>query len=232
MDNQQTEDREVTATDAHGWGYRVFPRPDGGGLGYDKLLVAIREQPTEHHFDPERLRFRLRGPDGEVVWRTASWRVPVEQSGRICPGPVEFLDRYEKEVEFFTFGGFVRRIPDASALIYLFESGAPILEITPQEETIADQLTYEARVVLGRVEEQWEEQHDEEFPQRLTEIDPFSLYTAILSEILRRYRRVSTLDQAYHALHKALRNEKQRLSASGLWPDELATPEELILGTV
>jgi hypothetical protein len=230
MNSQQTEDREVSATDAEGWGYRVFPRPEGGDLGYARLLVAIRKQPTQDHFDPERLRFRLRGPGGEVMWRTASWRVPVEQSGRICPGPVVLLDRYDKEVEFFTLGGSVRRVPDSSALIYLFESNAPILELTPREKTVSDQLAYEAEEVLGRIEEQWDEHRDGGFAERLTEIDPFALYVSILDAILLRYGRAESLHNAHRTLHTALEEEKQRLRAHELWPDQLPTPEDLVFG--
>ncbi|MGD8998680.1 MAG: hypothetical protein PVH80_11285 [Anaerolineae bacterium] len=79
-------DKESIAAAVEGWGYRAFPRPEGD-FGYGRLLVAIRKEPTHHHFDPQRLRFRLRDASGEVRRRTTSWQVPVDESGRIYPGP-------------------------------------------------------------------------------------------------------------------------------------------------
>jgi hypothetical protein len=166
MNDQQRTDNELAAMGAGDWGYRVFPRPGGGNLGYGELAVAIRERPTHQHFDPLRLRFRLLDPEGDVRWRTASWRVPVMDSGRICPGPVTLADRYEKEVEFFTFGGAVDVISNPIALVYLFTSAAPILELTAKANAVSDQLASEAEEIIGRVGEQWQEEYDEGFAER------------------------------------------------------------------
>jgi hypothetical protein len=69
MNDQQRRDNELAAMGAGDWGYRVFPRPGGGNLGYGELAVAIRERPTHQHFDPLRLRFRLLDPEGDVRWK-------------------------------------------------------------------------------------------------------------------------------------------------------------------
>jgi hypothetical protein len=232
MNDQQRTDNELAAMGAGDWGYRVFPRPGGGNLGYGELAVAIRERPTHQHFDPLRLRFRLLDPEGDVRWRTASWRVPVMDSGRICPGPVTLADRYEKEVEFFTFGGAVDVISNPTALVCLFTSAAPILELTAKANAVSDQLASEAEEIIGRVGEQWQEEYDEGFAERLIEVEPFSLYIAVLNTILLRYRATPALSETYPALHSALKKEREWLLARDLWPDEPSSVEELILRPV
>jgi hypothetical protein len=145
---------------------------------------------------------------------------------------VILADRYEKEVEFFTFGGSVDMIPNSSALIYLFESTAPILELTSLGKTVVNQLAYEAQEIIGRMEEQWEEQHSRGFPERLTEIEPCSLYIAILNTILLRYEGAQALEEVYHALHSTVENERERLIAHDLWSDEPRRVEELVWSAV
>ena len=221
-------DTESIARAAEGWGYRTFPRQDDGDLGYGKLLVAIRQEPTEHHYDPERLRFRLRDATGEVRWRTASWRTPVEESGRICPAPLTLYDRHDKEVEFFTFGGTVDSTLHPDGLFYMFSSPAPILELVPPKETVPDQLAYEAEGILGELEEAWQEQYGEGFAGRLTEVEPLTLYCAILNAILLRYQAAPALQEAYHTLYAALQKEKKHLIGQGLWPERPPQPEDLL----
>jgi hypothetical protein len=219
---------ESMATAVEGWGYRTFPRPEGGDFGYSRLLVAIRKQPTHHHFDPHRLHFCLRGASGKVRLRTATLDVPVEESGRVCPGPVSLFDRAEREVEFFTFGATVEVVSNPSALFYAFHSPAPILELTSPGETIVDQLAYEAQGVLARMEERWDERYDSGFAERLTEIAPDSLYVAILDSILLRYQAAPALQRAFPVLYAALEKEKKHLVTVDLWPEHPPQMEDLV----
>jgi hypothetical protein len=232
MQEPQQMDEESIAAAVEGWGYRVLPRAEGGSFGYGSLLVAIRKEPTRQHFDPQRLRFRLRDASGDVRWRTASWRSSVDESGPICPGPVILHDRFEKEVEFFTFGGTIDVVSNPSALIYAFRSSAPILELVSPDGTVSDQLAYEAEGILARMEERWLEQYDEGFAARLTEIAPFSLYTAILNAIILRYQGEPALKTAFRTLYAALEQEKAHLSVHGLWPEHVPDVEDLLVPSV
>jgi hypothetical protein len=232
VQEEQRMDKDSILTAVEGWGYRAFPRPDDGDFGYGRLLVAIRQQPTQHHFDPERLRFRLRDPQGEVRWRTASWRTPVNESGGICAGPVILTDRYDKQVEFFTFGGSVDSFAGVHTLVYAFRSPAPILEFTSPEETVSDQLACEAEGILAELEERWEEQYDKGFAERLTEIEPTTLYVAILNTVLLRYQGAPALQEAFRTLYAALEKEKRHLSMHGLWPEHPTRVQDLLFESV
>jgi hypothetical protein len=229
MYEERQMDRESIAAAVEGWGYRAYPRSEGGEFGYARLLVAIRKEPTVEHYDPQRLRFRLRSHSGEVRWRTATWLVPVSESGHICPGPVALTDRRDKRVVFFTFGGTVEVISDPSVLIYTFNSVAPILELTMPRETVSDHLAYEAEVILAELEERWDEHYDTGFAERLAEIDPATLYVAILNTILQRYRGALALEQAYSAFYAAIEKEKAYLSVGGLWPPQPLQAADLVL---
>jgi len=222
-------DRESIVAAVEGWGYRTYPRLEGGEFGYARLLVAIRKEPTLEHYDPQRLRFRLRDDGGEVRWRTATWLVPVLESGHICPGLVVLTDRRDRRVEFFTFGGTVEVISDPSVLIYAFKSVAPILELVGPRETVSDHLAYEAEVILAELEERWDEQYDTGFAERLSEIDPATLYAATVNTVLQRYRGSAALQQAYSAFYAALEKEKGYLSARGLWPSQPLQAGDLVL---
>lgn len=87
------------------WGYYLLPKSHRDSPGYAGLLVAIRQQPTGEHFDPRRLHLRLRDVKGIVEWRTLDWLTPLEASAHACPGRLILRDRFDKSVEFFTFGG-------------------------------------------------------------------------------------------------------------------------------
>lgn len=219
---------EGIASAVERWGYRAFPREEGD-FGYGRLLVAIRKEPTERHFDPEKVRFRLRDASGDVRRRTASWRVPVEESGRLLPGSAALKDRHGKEVEFFTFGGTVDHAKTESAVVYVFDSPAPILEFAAAEETVSDQFAYEAEGTLGELEEQYDERWGRGFDHRLAEIEPLSLYIAILDAILSRYEKAPCLEKAFHTLYDALSLEKRMLQAADAWPKSSPELQELVL---
>ena len=219
---------ESLAACVEGWGYRPFERKDGGAFGYSSLLVAIRKEPTEQHFDPRRVGFRLVDSDGNVRQRIASWRTPVTETGPVCAGPIRLIDRIDKEVRFFTFGGSVRSVAEPSSYIYAFHSPGPILEFTHPPETVSDQLGHEAESILGELEELWDEHEGEPFSKRLAQIDPLALYTTIVNTILRRYEAQPSLRRAFHALYEALEDERQALRVDERWSQARLTAKELI----
>lgn len=222
-------DKESILKHIEGWGYRALSKPHADSPGYSRLLVAIRKKPTGEHFDSERLRLRLRDSQGDVRWGVASWRMPVKEADRVCPGPVILYDRYDKQVEFFTFGSSLEVILEPDILVYGFESRAPILELTASEETISDQLAYEAEALMAELEERWEEEHGAGFEQRLTEIDPLSLYVPILNAILLRYSDAHALRRAYRRFYEALKRERDWLNTQDIWPKQPLRPEDLLL---
>ncbi len=202
---------------ARGWGYRTLPKHHPGSLGYSGLVVAIRERPTQHHYDPQRLHLQLRDEDGEAVWRTFSWLTPTAESDHFCPGRIILYDRHDSAAEFFAFGGTVQAISGQGEWLYLLESPAPILELIADEESLADQLAAEVEELMAEAKAGWEGD-DEGFDRRLGGVDPVRLYSAAVNSLLTQYQDSHALMASYERLAGMLAQEKAWLMQRHLWP--------------
>jgi hypothetical protein len=198
-------------------GYHLLSPAHLDSPGYTGLLVAIRKQPTGRHYDPKKLRLPLRDAKGTVTWRTMSWLSPAADSSRVCPGRVILSDRFDKRIEFFTFGGLLEVTCEQGEMMCLLRSAAPILELTAPEETIPGQLAAETESLIAEAHARWG-RNDEGFSRRLAELDPFQFYLASLQSILLHYEHVHALELAHREFCEALHREKNWLVAEGLWP--------------
>lgn len=209
------------------WGYYLLSQSHRDSPGYTGLLVVIRKQPTGKHFDSETLHLRIRDIEGVARRRTLSWLSAPPDSDRVCPGRVILRDRFDKSVEFFTFGGSLEVISRPGEIVYSLRSPAPILELTAQSETVPDQLASETELLIGELQVRW--RLDEEgFDRRLGEVDPLRFYLATLRSILLHYERAQPLGKVYHEFYDALLQEKAWFVAEGLWPANLPLLEDLL----
>lgn len=209
------------------WGYYLLPKSHRDSPGYTGLLIAIRQQPTGEHFDPQRLRLRLQDADGVVRWRTLDWLTPLEASAHACPGRLILRDRFDKSVEFFTFGGTLEVTSGPGEMVYSLRSPAPILELTDHLETVPNQLAAETESLMDEVAVRWGLDEDG-FEQRLAEVAPLRFYLASVQSILLHYERARALEQVYRELYETLRREREWLIEEGLWPANPPMPEDLL----
>jgi hypothetical protein len=214
------------------WGYYLLPKSHPDGPGYTGLLVAIRKQPTEKHFDPQTMRLRLRDKHNEATWTTLGLHspveLPIEASLHACPGEVILRDRTDKRVNFFIFGGSLEAVSVPGETAYSLRSPAPILQLTDDPESVPDQLASETEALIGELRVRWGSD-EKGFDRRLAQVDPFQFYLATLQAILSRYERDHhTLEEAFHEFYLALRHEKGRLMERGQWPATLPTLGELL----
>lgn len=92
------------------------------------LVIAVRDQPTERHFDPEVITYwrtdaRGRGVRAEI---TASSAMPV--ASPFSWGVIETVDRFGIANAFVSFGGhLVARRPEPGTVITTWTSPGPIL---------------------------------------------------------------------------------------------------------
>jgi hypothetical protein len=207
------------------WGYYVLPQEPVHRLGCAGLLVALREKPSRVHFDPENLHLRLKEEDA-ARWVTLTFESPLLEAGEICPGRATLSDRFEKHVDFFTFGGALTGCADPDEVIYTLESSAPMLELTSHQDDLPNQLTAEVEMMLGVFQADWGTD-DDGFAHRLAELDPFEFYIASLQSILMRYNQAHALRETYHPLYEILQEEKEWLIESGQWPPQVPTLEKL-----
>jgi hypothetical protein len=210
------------------WGYYLLSPSHRHSPGYSGLLVAIRKQPTGKHYDPKTLRLPLGDAKGTVTWRTFSWLSPAAHSSHVCPGRVILSDRFDKRIEFFTFGGSLEVTWEQGEMMCLLRSAAPILGLTLPETTIPDQLASEIESLIAEAHARWG-RNDEGFSRRLAEVDPFAFYLASMHSILLRLEHVRALERTYHVLCEALHREKNWLVAEGLWPANPPMLEDLLV---
>ena len=210
------------------WGYYLLPKSHPEALGYNELHIAIREKPTGLHFDPVTVHLRL-NQDGQAEWLTVGLKSLPEQSRRVCPGCITLRDHI-KEVAFFTFGGTLDVVNTLVETVYSLRSFAPILEITKDIASAHDQFAFEMEALFARFSAQWG-LYSDKFEQRLAEIDDWQLYLASLDAILHEYEQNHVLRDQYHALYRALLEEKQWLIAENQYPPNRPTLEALLLPT-
>lgn len=216
--NEQAAFEEI----AHA-GYLLLDRPYPASLGGTRLLVALRETPTNMHFDPETINLHWRQPNGKIEQARISWSTSFGKSRRVCAGQVVLHDRRGKPVYFFVYGGTIEACMDTTTKVCELCSPAPILEMANGVESLAGQLAAETEALLARMHANWG-LNDTGFIQRMGEIDPLVLYTATLRSILSSYDHSRYLRQIFHPLYEALRNEKKWLSELGQWE---ANPHQL-----
>ena len=88
-------------------GFDLVGQDGGRGDGLSHLLVAIRPQPTEAHFDPEAIDYWVTdGLRGRAARIDVDARFPV--SAQLSWGSITLTDRLGVCNEFLTFGGTAR----------------------------------------------------------------------------------------------------------------------------
>jgi hypothetical protein len=213
------------------WGYYLLPKSHPDSPGYTGLLVAIRKQPTEKHFDPQSMRLRLRDKYDQAKWTTlwlhSPQELPIKASIHVCLGEVMLRDRADKRANFFVFGGSLEAVSVPGETVYSLRSPAPMLQLTDDPETVPDQFTSETEALIGELQVGWGSD-EEGFARRLAQVDPLQFYMATLNSILAHYERAHTLQEAFHEFYLALRKERGWLMERGRWPATLPTLEELL----
>lgn len=225
----QTSDQNIPR-DMDQWGYYLRGRLHERSPGYQELLVAIRDIPTEMHYDPEELSAPVVDSTGRP--RQKKFRIPsrIDSGQKICLGHILLLDRREKELEFFTFGGTLTVISeDDEEVVYRIRSEAPILPLTTGRvgEEIPAQLASEAEALLGEARAEWKGDNVN-FACRLVREGPMRLYIAIINSVLVRFEDNRNLRDMYEDFYAALREEKRWLQKTGQWPSSRPTVQQLL----
>ena len=167
-------------------GYSLHGKPYPHAPGCSQLDVALRAEPTGHHFDPERVHLLIATPAGDVQSVTITHQGRGPETMRVCAGRVALEDRLEKRVQFLTLGG---------SLAMTFEEGLSLCRLTSPAPIIAlslvrgapELLSEEIEQVLAHRRARWEVRR-REYDRRLAAADPEALYKACLVELQRKFR--------------------------------------------
>jgi hypothetical protein len=156
--------------------------PDRPGPAY--LLVALRDEPTLRHFDPERIEYWVtREGRGMRESLTRCTRLPVGIA--FSWGMIRLFDRLVVTNEYLTFGGHLSAADVDGVTIAAFTSPVPLLRRGGHSQ-MWDEGTDELAAFFARMVAAVD--IHPELESRLAAADPFVRYAAFLGEVVGRYR--------------------------------------------
>lgn len=207
------------------WGYFLLPKVRVHCPGYSGLLVAMRETPTQAHFDPEVMRVRY-ADQSDAGWATIKLHSALEDGRHVLAGRIIVSDRVDKRVEFFTFGSSITVETTPHEVIYSVTSTAPILELTDDTENTANQIASEAEGVIAVCKASYA-QHDDQVEAKFAVADPMALYVTALRLLIRHYERRQSLREGHHLTYAILTEERKWLLENGQWQTAIPASDTL-----
>ncbi len=183
----------------------VADLPDRPGPGL--LLVALRDQPTLRHFDPERVEYWV-AADERGVRRTLGSTTALPVAADFSWGLIRIVDRLRVANDYLAFGGTVAADRVGDAVLVRFVSPAPILRRGGHSQGI-DEGAAALGAWFGRV--RLAASTVAGFEARLAGTEPLALYAAFLQDETARLTSNPAIRAAYVDLVCLLRAEADRL---------------------
>ncbi len=193
-------------------GHLGFVLRDGsltGSVPGPRLLVAVRDQPTLQHFDPELVTFwEVRDRRGRVATVDRTTAVPAAR--RWSWGPIRVTDRVPVSNQFLGFGGtLLGDAIDPAATYLAFTSRAPIVRWAGHSQGV-DSLVDEVGAFFARLMVPVDYQPEAE--TRVAAADPEALYAVFIGHSIERLHRSRKLRDADPQTAGWLEHEGYRLA--------------------
>ena len=179
--------------------------PDRPGPAY--LLVALREAPTLHHYDPEAVEYWVtEAGRGAARTLTRQTRLPIETD--FSWGLIRIVDRLQVTNAYLAFGGHLSAAVIDGVVVAVFTSPAPLLRRGGHSQGWdqgADSVgAFFSRFLLAV-------DYAPGFEGRVARADPLARYAAFLADGLARYRASSRLRDDQPELWTLLQAEERRV---------------------
>jgi hypothetical protein len=189
--------------------------PDRPGPAY--LLVALRDQPTLRHYDPELIEYWT-SQRGRGVREALSRATPMPLDRPFSWGMIRLVDRLSVTNEYLTFGGRLSAAEVDGATIAVFTSPAPMLRRGGHSQ-IWDEGTDELGAFFGRMVAAVDTYPALE--ARLSAADPLVRYCVFLADVVARYRSSPDLRTVDPTVWTLLRAEESlmRLEHPDAWQE-------------
>jgi len=189
-------------------GFSIVTGVDADDPAATNLVVALRDEPTLRHFDPEVVSYWVpeegRGRPREL---TRESHLPVE--GRFAWGRVSIADRLGLTNQWLAFGGTIRAAAlDPTTTIVEFSSPAPIQRWSGHSQGL-DPLTPEMGAFFGRLMIPIDFEPGAE--GRVVDADPVVLYAAFVRDVHSRTVASARLAVANGSLTSYVAHEARRL---------------------
>jgi hypothetical protein len=194
------------------------------------LIVALRDEPTLRHFDPEEIAFWV-AREGRGRPRELSRETPMPLEARFVWGRISIADRLGLSNQWLSFGGVVRaaELDDATTVV-AFSSPAPIQRWSGHSQGL-DMLTPEMGAFFGRLMIPIDFEPGAE--HIILDADPLALYCAFVRDVHARIHVSSRLVRADPALATYVEHEARRLEETegAAWADGERLMAAVDLGT-
>ncbi len=194
-----------------------------------RLLVALRDQPTLEHFDPEDATYWV-ARAGRCQLGRVDGGTPMPLRRSFAWGRIQITDRVPVSNQFLSFGGMVLgAVHDERETIVAFVSRAPIVRWAGHSQGV-DPLVDEIGAFFARLMVPVDYQPGAE--ARIADTEPEALYAAFLQHLGSRLRPGGPLRRAYPSLARNADHEGHRLLADApvVWRDGAALLAWLELG--
>lgn len=193
------------------WGFLAQPDlPDVPGPAF--LLVALRDQPSLRHFDPEVVRYwTVAAGRGHLQELTRRSTLPLTRP--FSWGTIQLVDRLGVTNDYLTFGGELTGAVVEDVAVLVFTSDAPILRRGGHSQgwdQAADNVaTFFARIRCAIDGHLAREQALSATPPRVT-------YAAFICDLIGTYRRSQVLRSGLQDRWLLLLHEERRLRGDHL----------------
>jgi hypothetical protein len=174
--------------------------------GYPTLEIWLSEQPSEAHFDPEQIQLAI-WDDQHLDTISIEHPWSGDHVLQLAPGEVILMDRKEKHMDGFIFGGSLTIDVQDDHTYLRLSSEAPIMLRNIQQPEVAV-LIEEASILLARRRAFYAEQ-PEVLEVKLGRLKPLQLYAAFLLSIQAIFDELPASDdevalKAQHIVHAEL----------------------------
>ncbi len=199
-------DPAIAAELLAGWGFLADPDlPAHPGPAH--LLVAIRDRPTLHHFDPELIEFWTTVRD-RGVRQTLNGLSPMPLETSFSWGAIRIVDRLRVSNEYLTFGGHLSAASIGGAVIAVFTSPAPLLRRGGHSQGW-DPAAENLGAFFGRLKIAVD--YAPGFEARVGRAEPVARFSCFLADLAHRYGASPELRATDPGLWQLIQSEEARL---------------------
>jgi len=193
-------------------GYIFYPSEIRHYPGHPRLDVILTELPTERHFDPTKVQFQIVSSPGHTAHLTVHHPWTAHEKYRVGAGRIFIMDRIDKKVEAFSFGGELQIFSDQQRTICALTSTAPIMELHAIHN-LPMWLASEVEILLAEQIANWQMHHHNVVDMQPDHVDPFLLYVSCLQALHEK-----SWPDEYGVGPHFVQDEIKRLQVAGRWP--------------